>query len=154
MDDILYRKTIRSIPHTDAELCVNLWYFTDSTGVVLRIAAKAYALTGTDEEKLAALRMLSGSDHLTARQGKIPSRFKLSIEGGTFSGAVPVTVLQEHPMPYFDDLVGEIVADLPQVIHAIEDEPHAFRMELVEPFLFISTCVYEEQDGTLVARLS
>jgi hypothetical protein len=142
------------ISHHDAEICLNCWYFADDTGVVLRLAAKAYALTGTDEEKLAVLKSLSATDHLTARHAKVPDRFTLATDGQKFRGAVPATVMQENAIPYFDDLIEKLINELPQNIHAINDQPRAFRMMLAELFLWISTCVYEAQDGSLVARVS
>lgn len=142
------------ISHHDAEICLNCWYFADDTGVVLRLAAKAYALIGTDKEKLAVLKSLSATDHLTATHAKVPDRFTLVTDGQKFRGAVPATVMQENAIPYFDDLIEKLVNELPQNIHAINDQPKAFRMRLAEPFLWTSTCVYEAQDGSLVARVS
>lgn len=143
------------ISHDDAEICLNCWYFTDDTGIVLRLAAKAYALTGTDEEKLAVLKALSATDHLTATHAKVPERFVITMEDGQkFRGAVPAVTMQPNSIPYFDDLIESLIKDLPQNIHAIRDEPRAFRMELIEPFLWISTCVHEAQDGSLLARVS
>jgi hypothetical protein len=146
--------TTLGISHRDAEICLNCWYFTDSTGVVLRIAAKGYALTGTDDEKLAVLRALSATDYLTVKAARLPERFVVTTDGQSFRGAAPAAVLQENAIPYFDDLIAQIASSLPPVIHAIDDVPLVFRMELHEPFLWVSTCVYEEQDGSLIARIS
>ena len=41
-------KTDEDVPHSTAEMCLNLWYFTDFTGIAVRIAVKAYALRGSD----------------------------------------------------------------------------------------------------------
>lgn len=159
MNDDLESPWLRSEPtsgvsHQDAEICLNCWYFTDDTGVVLRLAAKAYALTGTDEEKLTILKLLSATDHLTATHAKVPDRFTVNMDGQSFRGAVPAVTMQENAIPYFDDLIGDLAKGFPQIIHAVNDESRAFRMELMEPFLWISTCVYEAQDGSLVARIS
>lgn len=153
-NSFLRNEPTNGISHQDAEISHNCWYYVDDTGVVLRIAAKAYALIGTDEEKLAVLKALSASDHLTATHAKIPDRFCLTTDGQKFRGAVPAFTMQQNAIPYFDDLISELVQVFPQNIHAINDEPRVFRMELIEPFLWVSTCVYEEQDGSLIARVS
>ena len=146
--------TTLGVSHRDAEISLNCWYFTDDTGVVLRLAAKAYALTGTDEEKLAVLKSLSATDHLTATHAKVPGRFEIGMDGQTFRGAVPAMVMEQNALPYFDDLIGKVAGELPKSIHAVNDEPRQFLPKLVEPFLWVSTCVYEAQDGSLVARVS
>lgn len=152
--DDLYTNPTVGISHTDAEICLSCWYFTDDTGVVLRLAAKAYALTGSDEEKLSILKALSATDHLTATHATVPKRFRITVEHGTFEGAAPVSVLQQNAISYFDDLIEKVMRELPDNIHATNDEPAKFRMEFIEPFLWISTCVYEAQDGSLIARVS
>jgi hypothetical protein len=54
--------TSRSVSDTDAEICLNTWFLVDDTGMVIRIAAKAYSLTGSDEQKLTVLKSLAGTD--------------------------------------------------------------------------------------------
>ncbi|MBK6410109.1 MAG: hypothetical protein IPF78_10465 [Flavobacteriales bacterium] len=49
---------MKKIDDIGAEICLNLWYFPDQQGIVLRIAAKGYALKGSDQEKLAVLKSL------------------------------------------------------------------------------------------------
>lgn len=146
--------TRRSISSLDAEICVNCWYFVDSTGIVLRLAARPYALTGTDAEKLAVLKSLSGTDHLTALQAKVPSKYVLKVEGGEFQGAIPASAIEMNPVPVFDELFQEISDSLPDLIRSVDDNYERFRMQLSEPFLWVSTAVYESSDGSLVARVS
>lgn len=153
-DWILNRPTTRSISHLDSEICVNCWYFVDSTGVVLRLAARAYALTGTEEEKLATLRVLSGSDHITAIAGRVPERYVLTCDGSRFVGAIPASALEVDPIPVFEDLFADIARSLPTVVASFEDEYVEFENPLREPFLWVATAVFEENDGSLVARLS
>lgn len=146
--------TLRSVPHSDAEICVNCWYFVDCTGVVLRLAAKAYALSGTDDEKLTLLKRLSATDHLTAIQGRVPQRYVVSMDGQEFHGAVPASAIEADPVPVFEEMFDQILRTLPELFQAVDDSYQPFKMELREPFLWVSTAVYEESDGTLVARVS
>lgn len=148
------RPTTRSVSHTEAEIGVNCWYFADQTGVVLRLAAKAYALVGSDEEKLAVLKAAAMADHLTATHAQVPPRFVLDCDGQTLKGVVPVSVLQMDPLPFFDDLFGQIDRALPDVLVSIHDEYLKQKTHLVEPFLWVLTAVFESDDGQLIARVS
>lgn len=149
-----HHPTHRSIPHTNAEICVNCWYFVDATGVVIRLAAKAYALAGTDEDKLLALKLLAGTDHLTAIQAKVPQKYVIAIDHGDLRGAIHASVLSMDPIPVFDELFEQLNASLPSLIQSVDDTYQSFRMQLTEPFLWVLTCVFEDQDGNLVARIS
>lgn len=45
------------------ELCFNLWYYLNSRQNITAIAARAYLLEGTDDEKASLLKQLSAHDH-------------------------------------------------------------------------------------------
>ncbi len=154
MNEYLRESSFLGISHEESEICLNCWYFTDDTGFVFRLAAKAYALTGTDEQKLNMLQLLSASDHLTAIHDKVPDRFVLNLDGQELRGVVPAIVMQENAIPYFDDLIGKVEKALPENIRAIADQPEKFRPSLIEPILWVSTCVYEAEDGSLIAKVS
>jgi len=153
-DSFVRNSTTRSISDTGAEVCLNTWFFVDDTGMVIRIAAKAYSLTGTDEQKLAILKSLAGTDHLTAVQGRVPSRYVTNVDGQEMPGSIPAAALQADPLPVFDDLYSEIEKSLPQLYRAANYEYQPFKMKLNEPFLWVMTTVYESPDGQLVARVS
>jgi hypothetical protein len=155
MQEHLQQKpTSFSVTDTDAEICLNTWFFVDSTGMVIRIAAKAYALKGTDEEKLAILKSLAGTDHLTATQGRIPTQYVTNVDGQEMAGSIPVTALQLDPIPVFDDLFAEIAKALPQLYRAVDNEYEPFKLQLTEPFLWVMTSIFESNDGQLIARVS
>ena len=146
--------TSLSVTDADAEICLNTWFFVDSTGMVIRIAAKAYALKGTDEEKLAILKSLAGTDHLSATQGRIPQRYVTSVDGQEMAGSIPAAALQSDPLPVFDDLFTEIEKSLPQLYRAVNDQYEPFKLQLTEPFLWVMTSIFESNDGQLIARIS
>lgn len=145
--------TSQDILHSGAEICVNLWCFVDDTGIVLRIAAKAYALTGTDEQKLIALHLMAGTDHLTATQGKVPSKFVVDTENGEFRGAVPLSVCYTAQGGVFGPLMDQIEKELPECIRSVADNYQRFKMTMPEDPLCVTTAVYERADGELVARV-
>lgn len=155
MPDFLQQNlTSLSVPDTAAEICLNTWFFVDDTGMVIRLAAKAYALTGSDDEKLSILKSLAGTDHLSATHGRVPSRYVTEVEGQKMPGSVPAAAIQADPLPVFDDLFTEIEKSLPQLCQAANHEYQTFRMKLVEPFIWVLTSVYESPDGQLIARIS
>lgn len=148
-----YLPTNRDVPHSSAEVCLNLWFFVDDSGIVLRLAGKAYALAGTEEEKLAALHLLSATDHLTATPGKVPKHFILQSESGEIPGAVPVTTLHQEHSAIFSPLMDQLERELPEVIHSINDYYERFTLKLPQTPLCVTTAVYESATGELFARV-
>jgi hypothetical protein len=148
------RSTHSSVPHSEAEICVNVWHFVDETGMVMMLAAKAYALKGTDDEKLAVLKSLSATDYLTAIQARVPDQYVLSTVDGDLKGVLPASALQMDPVPVFDQLFQKLSDSLPSLLVSVEGDYQKLKLQLVEPFLWVSTAVYESPDGQLIARIS
>lgn len=148
------RTTRSSVPHTEAEVCLNVWHYVDDTGMVMMLAAKAYALRGTDEEKLAVLKSLAATDYLTALQARVPEHYVLSTDEGELCGVIPASSLQMDPAPVFDELIGGLTDSFPTLFLNGEDGYREFHPRLNEPFLWVSTAVYESPDGELIARVS
>jgi hypothetical protein len=145
--------TDKDVLHSEAEVCLNLWYFVDDTGVVLRLAGKAYALTGTEEQKLVALHHMSGSDHLTAVFGKVPPQFILHSEHGEIAGAIPVADIHQDYWAVFGPLMDQIERELPKCIRSVDDNYEQFVVKLPKDPLCVTTAVYERIDGELIARV-
>ena len=146
--------TDQEVPHTAAEICLNLWYYADRSGVVLRLAGKAYALTGSDEEKLAALHRLAATDHLTATQGAVPQTFKLTSEHGTIRGAIPVADIFLVHGTVFGPIMDQIERELPKGIRSVNDKYEHFTIQLPQEPLCVTTGVFEQQNGELIARVT
>lgn len=146
-------KTDRDVAHSTAEVCLNLWYFVDDTGVVIRTAGKAYALAGSDEEKLAALHLMSGTDHLTATPGRVPETCVLNTEDGELRGAIPVSVIHANDTAVFGPLIDEIEKALPKTIRSLDNEYEHAVLKIPKRPLIVTTAVYERNDGELIARV-
>jgi hypothetical protein len=146
-------KTDRDVPHSTAEVCLNLWYFVDDTGIVLRTAGKAYALAGSDEEKLAALHLMAGTDHLTATLGRVPAACVLNTEDGKLRGAIPVSAIHDHDISVFGLLIDQIEQELPKGIRSMDGTHEHFAVKIPRNPLIVTTAVYERNDGELVARV-
>src|SRR5690349_15060545 len=100
-----YIPTGQDVAHSTAEICLNLWYFVDDSGIILRLAGKAYALTGTEAEKLTALHMMSGTDHLTATPAKVPQQCVVTTKQGELRGAIPVDIIHQDHTHVFSPLM-------------------------------------------------
>jgi hypothetical protein len=149
-----FLQTDEDMPHSDAEICLNLWYFTDFTGFAVRIAGKAYALRGTDEEKLVALHMMAGTDHLTATLAKIPERFVIHTEHGKLKGAAHVDQLRDNEAGAYKQLIDKLEQDLPKGIRSLNGNYEYFTLKIPQNPLIVTTAVFERDDGELIARVA
>ena len=146
-------KTDEDVLHSTAEMCLNLWYFVDDSGIVVRIAGKAYALRGSDEEKLAALHLMAGTDHLTATQAKVPDRFVIRTEHGELKGTAPFNLFCDNDANGYDALIDQIERNLPKGIRSVDGRYEQFSIKIPQQPLIVTTAVYEREDGELVARV-
>lgn len=60
-----------------SEICFNLWYYLDHQQNIVAIAAKAYVLEGSDEEKASALFDCSGEFLSVSRRDVTPVHFSI-----------------------------------------------------------------------------
>ena len=144
---------MKKVDDTGAEICLNLWYFPDQQGIVLRIAAKAYALKGSDQEKLAVLKSLSGTDHLTATWDGVPKNQVIDqddrrMEGATHAYAVPMMVTS-----LFGDLINKVEKQLPVVLRECDGDYVKNIQKIPQEPLTVITAVHETPDGRLVANV-
>jgi hypothetical protein len=145
--------TRQEVPHSTAEICLNLWYFADETGLVLRLAAKAYALSGTDEEKLAILHALAATDHLTATQGQVPPAFVITGNPRELKGALLVSTVFDQHSALFSPLMDQVEKELPKLIRSVNSEYEQFTLRIPQDALNVTTGVFEREDGELIARV-
>ena len=132
------------------EVCLNLWWYCDQlSGIVQRLAGRAYALTGTDEEKLAVLHNLARSDFHIAINAHVPSRFKVVSEHGTIESATTAAEVGNSMFAVFEELINTLERELPEQVHFISYEPDVYRLKLPEDPLHVLTCILEYPDGRL-----
>ncbi len=141
------------VDDTGAEICLNLWFYGDDTGIVQRIAGKAYALKGSDDEKLTALRTLSATDHLTAVMDRVPARIVFKMDGRSLEGACDSRSIHLMVDQVFGPLMDKLEKSLPVVLRDINGTYTKHTQKLpVEP-LIVLTAVHELPDGRLVANV-
>ena len=97
------------------ELVFNLWAFFDAEhGHVCELAARAYNLGGSDDERIAVLKSLSRTDWVTATRQTVPQCFRIDFDDGrTTAGAVTLETIYDPDAELFADIRRQVVEDLP-----------------------------------------
>ena len=133
----------------DPEVAVNLWYVVDEEGVIYSLRAKAYALDGSDEDKLGFLRERALWDYLVAKPFEIPARFHLEILEGRSKQKMPVAHVSmlttlDSPIALFEDALKDIEMAMPaQSNISIPESP-----------LTCTTALMQDQDGVIRPRIT
>jgi hypothetical protein len=140
------------------ELVANVWPVVDEgTGLVQRYLVRAYAMRAEDRVISAVLKALAPTDFRIARAFKIPTRFKVTSEYGTLSGAVPIgtfhqdmqTILEEAYRSLENDYAKlqciDMSSESPRPVNVIPRFPN-------NPYT-VTTVLIETPDGRLIAQL-
>jgi hypothetical protein len=139
----------------EPEVCLNLWWFYDVTGqLVYRLAGRAYALAGSDDEKLSILKSLAASDFQIARNFPVPQRFTVLTDGGKLTGVTNDTVIRQRHGEVFEEVFAALDKDLPAQVQTIAGQPTAYRLTISKKPLCCTTCVYEYADGRLIPQMA
>lgn len=136
--------------HNNLEPCFNVWVFMDpATRVVQQMSAKAYALGGSDEDKLRMLRALAATDFWTALRVSVPERHVVMSPDGrrAIAGAVMVGDIERAGL--IEDAISS-VERMPAQLSMRERVPTAVHLPVPESPLMVTTVVEERLDGTLV----
>lgn len=146
-------------PHhlRNPEICVNLWAYADEGGYVARIAARAYVLDGSDEEKFALLRQLASTDFLQAEWVGVSKRFTVvGSDGERLEGVAHASMLNDGATPgvLFGPLFDKIEAQIPEQLKMTPDGYEPFKLKLSQDPLTVTTLVIEYEDGRLVPMIA
>ena len=137
------------------EVVLNLWYFLDKAGdVVQRLAGRAYALAGSDDQKLAALHKLAETDFHVARLFAVPQQFEIVAGPGKLKGATGPEIVARHPVEVFREVIDALEKDLPTHVRTVRGEPQTYRLRIRKDPLMVCTCVAERENGTLAPVLA
>lgn len=142
------------MPQSLAETCLNVWCIVDEgTGMVYRIAARAYALNCPDDEKGNLLKRLAMSDFHLARELQALSKYRTEIvddEGRvqTARGLFPDSVHAVFP-DILDGVCKELERDVPVRPIADVGNPRTYKMKFpAEPY-YVLTFLVENARGEL-----
>jgi hypothetical protein len=133
-------------PVGDPEIVLNLWVFADVYGDVFRIAGKAYAAEGSDDEKYALLRSLARCDFLTAESRPVPHNFGFVGSGGKkVSGVAHASDIHFPPAhkALFLELIEKLEREVPVQFRQKNGEVETFRLTRSERPLTVTTIILE-----------
>jgi hypothetical protein len=136
------------------ELVANVWPVVDvGTGLVQRYFMRAYAMDAEDRVISTVLKALAPTDFRIARAFKIPTRFKVTSEHGTLSGAVPVSTFQHDMQTILEEAYRSLENDYVK-LQGIDMSSGSPRPVNVIPRFpsnpyAVTTVLIETQDGQL-----
>lgn len=136
------------------EVALNLWYVMDEgTAAIYRLFGRAYALAGSDEEKLQTLRRLAKTDYLVARQFSVPERFAVVQPDGQERTGIAFWYEQEgYVFELFKEVINEIERDLPDQVSFVLGEPKINKLNLPQDPLFVLTPLIEDDFGNITPK--
>lgn len=141
----------------EPEVVLNLWAYAGEDGYVMRLSAKAYVMQGDDQEKLALLHDMSGTDFLSSAWLKVPSNFTMNgPDGAEMKGVAHASMLSNEisQAHLFGPLIEKIAESLPTQLRSIDGEYIEFKLDMPENPLSVTTLVVEYEDGRLVPMVS
>ena len=101
------------MPRESVEACLNVWCIVDEgTGLVYRIAARAYALECPDREKSDVLKRLSFSDFHLARELPVLSKYLTDIVDDDGRTQSATGLLPRHVHVVFADILDMVCKEL------------------------------------------
>ena len=138
----------------DTEVIANLWYIVDeATGLIYRLAGRAYVASGTEESKTALLKALSRTDYLAARTFSVPKRFSVSNGSQTLEGHCSPSVLDDFMFELFEEVLEHLDENMPIQASFESGEARTFKMRLPQDPLFVATALIEDESGIIRAQV-
>ena len=134
----------------EPEIILNLWYVFDDEGVIYSLRARAYVVSGSDEEKLAFLQRFAETDYLIARPVPVPERCYTMVVTDMTRTRMPFMLtqtLESHGGPVtaadlFEEAFKEIQKDLPATT----------KLSIPEDPLICLTGLFADDEGNLQPR--
>jgi len=142
-------------PTPEPEICLNLWWFWNvETHLAYRLAGRAYALSGTDDEKLKVLQSLAATDFQIARNFAIPQRFTVATDHGKLTGVTNEPVIRQRHAEVFEEVFATLDKEVPAQVQSLSGQPSAYRLTISKAPLCYTTCVFEYADGRLIPQMA
>jgi hypothetical protein len=138
---------VRKSKQEAGEVILNLWYITDKF-VISSLRSMAYVASGTDEEKIAFLKLRSKTDFAKAKTHEVPNSLKANIELHGDNGKVSTVHACTHQsldfMGGYDALFRDIIKNTPT---------YGFTFDPTN-VLICRTALLKGNDGTLTPQIS
>jgi hypothetical protein len=142
----------------NTELVANFWPVIDSTsGLIQRVLARAYLVTGGDEVFSSTLLSLAPQDYLLATAFRIPTRFSLQTEFGTLEGCVSVEQYQRYEFSIIEPVLQQLETQFAKLqgINVQTSKPIGVGQipRFSEDPYIITTFLLEAPDGSLTPQI-
>ncbi len=135
----------------EPEIVLNLWYVVDEgTGYAYCLLGRAYAMRGTDSEKLERLRQLASTDYLMAERFNVPENFKVVLpDGETRTGnALPADIRANIEWVY-ESVYQNLESKMPPILDFSGEETTAKKQKISQTPLMICTGLLEDVFGNI-----
>ena len=126
------------------EIILNLWFVIDDEGLIYSLRARCYVHCGTDEEKLAFLQSVAGTDYLVAQSFEIPERFHATLHNEHGSDKLPVAIYSgiRASVP-LSDLFEDAIQEMEKQI------PKQTRLQIGQQPIVCMTPLLGDEDGNM-----
>lgn len=148
-------------PTENPEVVFNLWAYLGEDGYIMRLAGKAYVMKGSDTEKLTLLRMLSGSDFLSAQWDAHWDDVAVGIASDSTpenqGNKLPDDSILSNPegrKSLFGPLIDKLAKSLPEQVCTVNGDYQELSLKIPREPLCVSTVIRENEDGTFAPLLS
>jgi hypothetical protein len=132
------------------DICFNLWLIVDKeSAYIYSYMGKAYALRGTDDEKLKILQALTVDDHHTVPRRKLPDRFVLHIDGQDMLGVTTLEISRRPDSGFFDELLDQLEKELPKQPRFFMGKTLQYPIPVSKSPLCVTTVLLEDEHGLL-----
>ena len=131
-----------------SELVVNLWAYIDkAAGMVYAISGKTYAMSGTDDNKLALLKQLATFDYITVKKQALPKNFVVDVGDKKLEGFTTPAVVGQNVCQVFEVVLRALEAQLPPIenFFTFQKTPRTISKEP----LYVLTFLMEDDGGNV-----
>jgi len=133
---------------TTTETIINLWYYVgEDRQLIFTLAGRAYIAKGTDEEKIALLQHLAGTDYPLAIRRLVPDRYVSNYAGKMMTAVAHITERDNPATPLFEEVYQAIEEDLIKIAEAHNFPVDDFKIP--DNPLFIMTALYKDDYGEI-----
>ena len=134
----------------EVEVVANLWWVLDEqSGLVYRLAGRAYVMSGTEAHKISLLRALSTTDYLAAQMFQVPMSFIVTAGEETRAGYCLPSTIADYKEKVFAEVLEQLDKTMPLQASFTVGQEKSFRMKLPENPLCITTPLIEDEDGVI-----
>jgi len=139
----------------EPEIVLNLWYVIDEgTGYAYSLLGRAYAMTGTDAEKLEKLRQLAPTDYLMAERRKVPENFRVVFpDGKEMKGNADPAHIRENIGWIYEDVFKRLEEQMPPILSFTEGETISTKQKIPQNPLSVCTALIEDDEGNITPNI-